>query len=767
MLFRWAAPAGKYEYYGGSRWYNGNTWDEQGRSLGTSFSYPTYQEMKSRREVADVLAFAAVGNLNVMANGGGGLAFAQMVSANYFSVLGVRTQIGRPLVEADDQPGAQPVCVIGDRYWNSRFGGDRSIAGRAISIDGNPFTIVGVTQPQFFGLQPGLAIDVSVPLALQRMVAPAWDPPVSFFTASDHWWLVMLGRLKPGVSARQAGAVLDTVFKQSTSASLELPPASQGLDQLRRRYARQLWILMGMVGMVLLIACVNVANLLLARATSRRREIGVRLSLGAGRRRLIRQLLTESLLLSTTGGALGLVFAWWGSRLLVTLLSEPGHPIPLNLSPDFRVLGFTLAACLVTGLLFGLAPAFRATRVDLTPSLKRGLGLTLGKALMVGQVALSLVLLFGTSLFVRTLVKLENLDIGFDKEKLLLFGINASRAGYQGPALNDFYSRVQQRVAALPGVISATASAHLLLSGSWRNNGLWVAGYAPKPGERMHVLALPAGPEFFQTMKIPLLRGRDFNERDSANAPKVAVINEAFVKLYFPDRDPMGQRIAWSSTMPQMEIVGVAKDAKYNSLRAEPPATVYHPYLQGAEKSWMHFEVRTAGDPHALIPDVRRALTSLDRDVPIFDVKTQTGQIDELLMQERLFARLSSFFGLLALALACVGLYGILSYGVTGRTSEIGIRMALGAQRGNIVAMVLRETLLLVSGGLALGIPAALGAAHLASSLISDLLYGLKSGDAISVAVAGATLVVVAAFAGYLPARRAARVDPAIALWYE
>ena len=590
-----------------------------------------------------------------------------------------------------------------------------------------------------------------------------------------------MGRLNPGVPARQAFASVDALFRGSidpglsfteerpAAASLELAPGGQGLDQLRRQYSRPLWILMGMVGLVLLIACANVANLQLARAAARQREIGVRLSLGAPRSRLIRQLLTESILLASIGGALGLALAWWASRVLVLFLSQPDS---LNLQPDFRILAFTAAACLATGLLFGLAPAFRATRADLTPALKRDaphagagvLRLGLAKGLMIGQVAFSVVLLFGAGLFVRTLVNLESLNVGFDQHNVLLFGLNGAGAGYRGAALNDFYGRVQQRVATLPGVVSATASYHLLLSGSFMDVGLWVPGFVPKTPERMHVRGFVAGPNFFHAMKIPLLRGRDFTERDDLNAPKVVVVNEAFVKQYFADRDPIGRRIAWDPKTPELEIVGVAKDAKYYSLRNDAPPTVYLSFQQEQGSSWMHFEVRTAADPRALILDVRRLLASLDRSVPIFDVKTQTEQIDELLLQERLFARLSSFFGLLALALASVGLYGILSYAVSRRTGELGIRMALGAQRRNIVGMILRETLLVVAAGLAVGIPAALAAGRLASGLISDLLYGLKAGDVGTVALAATALLTVAAVAGFLPAERASRIDPMVAV---
>jgi predicted permease len=791
VLLRWSVPTGNPA---GSHRIDGNTWDENGRNLGTSFSYPSFQQIRARNQVfTDVFAFAGLGDhVNVQADGEAGLARGQTVSSNFFSTLGVQPTTGRMFVDTDDRVGASPVCVISDGYWKRRFGRDSSIAGKAIAIAGVPFTIIGVTPPEFFGVQPGSVIDVWVPISIKPLVAPASDKKFSDFFSADYWWVLVMGRLRPGVSERQAAAGLDMIFKQSITldaqpdvasppakkpmlATLELVPASQGLDQLRRQFSRPLFILMGIVGLVLLIACANVANLLLARAKSRQKEIGVRLSLGASRGRLIRQLLTESALLACLGGALGLALAYWGSGLLLTFISPANNRLSLNLSPDFRVLGFTAVVCLLTGLLFGLAPAWRATRVELTPALKQStsnlsagrLRLGWAKTLVIAQAALSLVLLFGAGLFVRTLVNLKNLDTGFNKDNLLLFGLNPRDAGYKGQALNDFYARVQQRIASLPGVVSATSSLHLLLSGSSRGNSIWVSGYSPKPEERLSVRVVPAGSKFFETMKIPLLRGRDFSDRDNESAPKVAVVNQTLVNRYFANRDPIGQRIGWDRTSPDMEIIGVVKDAKYDSLRRDAPATVYHPFRQAINLAWMHYEVRTARDPKALIPDIRSTVAALDRNVPLFDLKTQAEQVDELLLQERLFAKLSSFFGLLALLLACVGLYGIMSYAVIRRTSEIGIRMALGARRGEILGMVLRETLVLVTIGIAVGIPASLMVTRFAASVFSGLLFGLKTTDVTTVAIASLLLMAVAAFAGFLPARRASRVEPTVALRYE
>ena len=502
----------------------------------------------------------------------------------------------------------------------------------------------------------------------------------------------------------------------------------------------------------------------------------MRLSLGASRGRLVRQLLTESIVLALMGGALGCLSAWWGVHLLVAFISPTGQTISLSASPDWRVTGFTLGVCLLTGILFGLAPAWRVASADLVPELKqgrqaappRGPRLGLGKQLVVFQVALSLVLLFGAGLFVRTLTELRNVDLGFEARNVLLFGLNPTKSGYKETELNNFFARVDQSLSTLPGVISATASFHKPISDGRRSQSLRLLGLT-LPTEDKSVAVMPAGPDFFATMKIPLLRGRDFNERDTEQAPKVAVVNEAFVKRFLSGRDPLGQRIGFDSETSgqEMEIVGIARDAKYGSLRDQSPATVYRPYAQESEIPYLYFELRTHGDPLALIPAVRDTVASVDRKVPLFDIQTETQEIDDALLRERLFAKLSGFFGLVALSLSCIGLYGILSYSVTRRTSEIGIRMALGAQRGDVLCMVLRETLFLVLAGVAIGIPASLAATRYAASFISDVLFGVKANDLSTIGVSTAVLVVVTLFASYLPARRAMRVDPMVALRHE
>ena len=789
VLLEWAKLRGP----GGGMWIDGSDWEEDGRVVGTPFSYPAFQQMRTRNQAfSGMFALANLGDdVNVVADGEPGLVHAQMATSEIFSTLGIQPVVGRLFAESDDQPGATPVCVISNGYWKRRFGGDPRIAGKPITFAGIPFTIIGVTPPEFFGLQGGSDVQVWVPLSTQPLVEPDLDPKVSMFAAANRWWLILIGRLKPGFSAEQAAAGLNVIFrpvaeqgvlqeagKPAIVPSLQLVRASKGLGELRRSFSRPLFILMGLVGLVLLIACANVANLLLTRATSRQKEIGVRLSLGASRGRLLRQLLTESVLLAGMGGALGYLFAYWGSYVLVVLISPASKPLSLNISTDLRILGFTAGACLLTALLFGVAPAWHAMRTDMTPALRQstqttgsaGLRLGLGKALIVVQVAVSLVLLFGAGLFVRTLLNLRHIDPGFDQNNVLIFGLNPTKAGYKQSALNDFFSRVERRVATLPGVISATASFHTLLNDGRRSEDVWVEGFTGDgtPGQ-MDVAVVPAGPNFLATMKIPLLRGRDLTERDTEHSPKVAIVNETFVKRYLAGRDPISQHVRFASAPPSatMEIVGVVRDAKYASLREEAPATLYHPYGQAEGIPYMYFELRTAMSPTALVPSVRASVASVDRNVPLFGITTETQQSDESLLQERLFAKLTSFFGLLALLLACVGLYGILSYAVARRTPEIGIRMALGAQQADVMRMILRETCLLVASGVAIGVPAALGATRLASSVISDLLYGLKTTDVPTITVAALLLIGVAVCAGFFPARRAARVDPMVALRYE
>ncbi|HEX5412700.1 MAG TPA: ABC transporter permease [Terriglobia bacterium] len=773
-------------------WLDGDTWKDGGLLVCPNFSYRTFEQIRSRNQAfSSVFAFKDLGRTNVIINGQAGLATAQLVSGDYFSGLGVPAILGRTITNSDDEQGAPAVAVVSYGYWQRALGGNPGVVGKGITINGVAFTIGGVTPPEFYGLSPGTAVDISVPLTIEPLVEPHWvQPGLSLLTAPDHWWLNIMGRLKPGITEQQAAAGLQVLFNQSITEGvkfsagqeknvpwLELTPGGKGLSSLRRQFSRPLFVLMGIVGLLLLIACANLASLLLVRAIVRQKEIAVRLSVGARRLRLVRQLLTESVLLAIAGGLAGLAFAYWGSGLLLAFMSPGNNSVVLDTRPDLSVLGFTAVACLLTGVMFGLAPALQGTHLDLVSALKpsargwgqRGVKLGMAKSLVVAQAALSLVLLFGAGLFVRTLVNLNNVNVGFNRNNLLLFGIDPTQDGYKGARLADFYDRLQDRIAALPGVRSATTSLHPLLSGHLRTQTVSVPG-SPHDGKGKDVYVLPVGAKFFATMQIPILLGRGLRPEDNEKAPKVSVVNRAFAHQFFGDRNAIGKQFNWggADSHDRATIVGMVGDAKYSSLKLADPPTIYQPFRQTLDSiGAMNFEVRTAGDPAALIPAVRRIVHEFDKDLPLYNVKTQNEQIDELLVQERLFARLSSFFGLIGLLLAGVGLYGLISYSISRRTGEIGIRMALGAERSGILRMVLRETLLLASFGVVVGIPVTLAVAGLVSNQISDLLYGLTPIDLTVLLLSALLMVAVAGLAGFLPARRAAKVDPMVALRYE
>ena len=786
---------------------NGNVnEDKAGRTTSTSFAYTVYEQIRARNHVlSGVLALAANGSeLNVGYKGEPGRAVGDLVTGSFFPALGVAPMLGRAITADDDRLGASPVAVISYGYWERRFGRDSTIVGQKITLNAVPFTIVGVAPPEFYGVQPGRAVDVWTPIHTQPLVEPSWSqdnatgpapPPAGvLFAARDNWWVLIMGRLKPGVSPQQAHAELEVILQQSIAPDvkpgtkpeiiphLEVQPGNKGLAYLRNQFSKPLFVLMTVVGLVLLIACANVANLSLARATSRQKEIAVRLAIGAKRGRLVRQLLTESTLLSVLGGALGLALAFWATHVLVAFMGSGREALSLSVTPNPRVLGFTVAVSLLTGILFGLSPAVRSTRVDLTPALKesagrvpgssqghRGLRLGLGKTLVVAQVGLSLLLLVGAGLFVRTLANLERVNLGFDQRNLLLFGIDPTQDGYKEQRLAEFYQETTRRLQALPGVRSVSLSQHRLIAGGASINEAQILGYVPKAGKKdagVDTWVNVVGPEFFKTMGIPIMLGRGLSEADSATAPKAAVANQEFVRKYLGGGNPIGRRLGFedAKNASDIEIVGVAGDAKYSGVQDEAPPTVYLPYLQRVKYlGGMSFEVRTAGDPMALAPAARRVARAMDPNLALYDVRSQTEQIGKALFQERLFARLTGFFALLAALLGCIGVYGIMAFATNARTREIGIRMALGASRGEILGMVLRETLVLVIIGIAAGTLVALEA----SRLVATFLFGLKPNDPLTIAGAALLMVGAAALAGYLPARRASKVDPMRALRYE
>jgi predicted permease len=758
-----------------------------GLSSSISFSYPAFEYLRDHNQaLSDIFGFARLEQLNVNVDGQSEIAGGQVVTGGYFSGLGVPAILGRTVTDQDDKSGADPAAVISYGYWQRRFASNPSAVGKVIYLNGAAFTVVGVTPPEFYGtLDIGTAPDISVPMAFQPVLLPTRG--TSALNDPTNWWLFVMGRVQPDGSIEHALANLNTALQQhalelqrSFQDQRDLPQlrfedGSRGLGEVRRGQSKPLSILMGAVALVLLIACINVANLLLARAAARQKEIAIRLSVGASRFRLIRQLLTESLMLSLLGGLLGLAFAYWGADAMMSLMSSGSIPVKL----DWRVLGFTAAVSLLTGVLFGLAPAFRATRLELTPMLKEGSGSTgparsrLSKALIVAQVALSLLLLIGAGLFVRSLRNLSNLDVGFNRENLLIFRVQPRMSGYEGERLKNVYQQIIERIETVPGVRAATLSRHPLLSGSSASNSISVPGYSPQTDEDTSVPVLAVGTNFFETMEIPILMGHGFAPQDNQPTSSVVIINQALARQYFGNQNPVGQHIyldKFNATNKEsredrpLEIVGVIQDAKYDSLRAQIRPTIYVPYLQNnSVPTQMSFAIRTAGDPAGMTAAIRQAVHALDRNLPLFAVKTQNAQIAERVAQSRLFADLSSLFGLLALALVSVGLYGVMSFTVARRTHEIGIRMALGAQAHDVRRMVMRETLVLTAIGMVIGI----GAAVATTRLIASQLFGLSANDPVTIAMAALVLMIVAAVAGGLPARRASRVDPMIALRHE
>jgi predicted permease len=743
----------------------------------TSMSYPAFERFRDQSQtIASVFAFASL-ELNLNVDGQAERASGQVVSGNYFSGLGVSTSfgaLGRALTAEDDKTTAAPAAVISHRYWQRRFGGDPAVIGKVIYINGAAFYIAGVTPPRFFGtLDVGSAPDVTIPMGTLAQVSRLY---ADYQRSATSWWLQIMGRLKPGVSAEQAQSELNAILQRHTlelphesgaervTPQIRLDSGSQGLTSRRLKFSSQFEVLSALAALILLIACVNLANLSLARAAARGREMAVRLSVGASRLRLIRQLLTESMMLAGLGAALGLLFAYWGKDALLALLVGGSSGFAVDLRLDWRALGFTAAVSALTGVLFGLAPALRATRIELTPMLKETSGAgdatrsRLSKALLVAQVAMSLVLLVGAGLFVRTLSNLNRIDSGFDRENLLIFSVNPR---YEASRRAALYQQMTERIAALPGVRAVSSSHYPLLAFSYTGGDITVPGYTPRAGEDMEVRTVEVAPNFLATMGIPLLLGREFTPQDTQQTPNVAVVNQTLAARFFPNQNPLGRRI--NMYKKEMQIIGVARDAKYGGIREAIPPLVYMPYLQDRPAEMMSFVARTVGDPMASMAAIRQAMQSIDSDLPLINVRTQSELIALNFTREKLFATLSSFFGLLALALVSIGLYGVMSYTVSRRTHEIGIRMALGAQSGNVLRMVMGESLLLVSMGLAIGLAGALATTR----LIAGMLFELTPNDPLTLALATLLLLGVAALAGWLPARRAARVDPMIALRHE
>ena len=769
---------------------NGSIDPVTGRSASTSFSLLTFERFReSRRALSHVFAFAPFNRMTLLIDGQPETNdMGQLVSGGYFAGLGVSAAAGRTLTDADDELSAPPVAVISDRFWERRFNRDASVIGKTIQVNRVPVMVVGITPRGFAGaMQVGESVDISLPLAQHERFQP--DRAKSR-AQPWYWWIRIMGRVAAGATAEQARASLEPIFQATARegwlagsgrddgvgstmpevATLAADPGAQGENDRRRLYAESVRTLMGLVGVLLLVASANVANLLLARGSARRREIALQLALGAGRARIVRQLLGESVLLAFMGTALGLLFAYWSRGLLLGLRQFNGAAAVLDLPLDARVLAFTIGVTAAVAVLFGLAPALRATRIDLTSEFQSGgrlLGTRarsrLGQALMVVQIALSLVLLVSAGLFVQTLRNLEQVAPGFNPEQLALFRIEASPAGYPREGFTRLHLQLQERLEQIPGVRAATFSRVPLLAGTRSNRRTIIPGYTPPAGTSLNININGVSPNFFSAMEIPLFAGRSFTDADAEAAPKVAIVGHAFARRYFGGSNPVGLRITFgaNSNTPatEIDIVGMVRDAKYTTLREADPVTIYLPAAQMLD-GVANYAVRTAGEPAAIGGAIRAAVREIDPTLPVIDLRTQEQQIERRTSEERLFAQLSSFFGVVALTLACVGLYGLMSYLVLQRTGEIGLRLALGARPAEVLRMVLRESLALVAIGVVVGAAVAYGVRR----FVESLLFGVTAADPLTYAVVAAVLVAVTLLASLRPARRAARVDPMTAL---
>lgn len=774
-------PVSQYNSSGGQT--RGDT------TLRSNVSYPIYQALRrTSAPGTDVFAFNFLQQVTVSAPGQPAIAAAGlMASGNYFAVLRPPLYIGRGLTDADDQPSAPPVAVVGYAFWRRALAADPAVLGRPVTINGSSFTIVGITAPEFQGISKGGRItpltDITVPLSHQPLV---WTPePISFFSSHDRLWVRAAARIASGTDDAAAVAALTEAVRRAAMetgvvgadvagrVAAEFLPAARGVDALTARAERPLWILSGVAGVVLLIACLNLAGLMLARGISRQRELSLRRALGAGRGRLIRQLLVESAVIGAAGAVASVLLTLWTAPLVSSMLTTGFGVTGVRLPVDWQTFATTAAASTIAVALFGLIPAIRLTGRGTTAHLRhRSAGeaaprLTLGRVLLAIQIAVSLPLLVAAALLLRTVYNLGQIDVGFDSRNLVIFGLDPNRSrptdpgrvlGNAGPGaanLQRFLARLLERLQALPGVESATVLENALVSG-WTSNN-----WAEIDGQKRDMHMNGVGPRFFETLRIPLLSGRAPTLADTEHTPRVVVINQTAARRYFGEGSPIGRRFRFGRS--HVEVVGVAADSKYASLRAEVVPTLYDPFLQRAAAGQMRVAIRLAAPVAGIESAIRSAVADLGYDVPVTELRTQLEQIDLTIGRERLVRNLLGVFATFALVLACVGLYGVTSYSVSRRTNEIGIRVALGAGRAQVLWMVLRQVLLLGLAGLTLGIPLAL----LASPLVGSFLYGLGPRDGVTIGLAAAALLLVALAAGWMPARRAARMEALVALRHE
>ena len=751
-----------------------------------NFPYAAFELLSKDHDVfSQVFGFSGAGRLNVQLRGQADLGAGQYVTGTFFAGLGVGPAAGRLIDPNDDRFGAAPVVVLSYGYAQRRFGDPAKAVGESLLINNLPFTVAGVAAPEFFGVNPSGQQDVFLPQHSSVLLERVFNADQTKYSDPNFYWIQIMARLRPGVTRTQAEAAAAPVFLRFAGSTAKKPEdrrdlpqlylqeGAGGLDSLRRQYAKPLYVLMTLVGLILAIACANIANLLLARATGRRREMALRLSLGAGRGRVIRQLLTESVALSALGGLLGIAIARWGINALTLLIANGRDQFTLHAELNWNVLAVTIALSLATGLLFGLAPALQCTRVDLMTALKQTragesgqrihsrIRISLGQVLIVAQIAISLLLVVAAGLFVRTLQQLNAIRIGFNRENVLLVTLNATQAGYRDDALMRFYADLHRRFQTLPGARSVSFSNYTLLTNSRNTTSVRVPGSAVT-GRALTVMNV--GPDFVKTMEIPLLRGRDLNERDVAGPVRVAVVNDQFVQRYFPNENPLGRHFISGRAPNELdfEIVGVTATGRLISLKQDIPEMTFVPYSQNPRQSLgsMVYEIRAAGDPLALANAARRLVAQADARVPVSEIATQARRIDQTIGQERTFATLCTCFAVLAVLIACVGLYGAMAYNVARRTNEIGIRMALGAERRRLLWMVLRDVVFMAGAGLAIGVPVAYASSH----VVESFLFGLKANDPAVLLSAAGVLLLAALIAGYGPASRASRVDPWTAL---
>jgi len=752
---------------------------------GGYFTNPIWEQVRDHQQAfSGVLAFGG-DRFDLVEGGESHFAEGVWASGDFFRVLGVPAIRGRVFTTSDDVHGgghAGPVAVISESFWKGHFAGDPDIIGKTIRLNRHPFTIVGVTPPWFTGLDVDTHYDVAIPIGCE----PILHTDRSALNERSWWWLRILGRLLPGETPQQAQAKMQALAPEVNRATLPnwdaagqrrylqrsftLRPAATGFSATGHEYRKALFTVMAVVGLVLLIACANIANLLLARAAARQREISIRMAIGASRRRVVRQLMSESLVLSALGALGGLLFAIWGSRVLVHLLSRTGQDLELNVAPDFTVLAFTTGVALLTGLLFGLAPALRSTSVSPNNALKEhargtvGGRFALGRVLVTGQVALSLVLLVGAGLFLGTMRNLLSTDLGFDRHHMLLVRADMMEANVPQKQRPRMYSEIVERLRTIPGVSSAASSVMVPISGWTWNELVDPQGYSPKTKEDTLVYFNRVSPGYFETMRMQLLLGRDFSPHDDAGAQLVMIISESAARRFFGNSNPIGKTIGVDRPEPGKkdiyQVIGVVKDIKYERVDEQQLLTAYVASMQDTEP-WPEevFEVRAGGAANALIPAVRSTIGQVDRRISL-EFRNLETQVSESLLQPRMVAWLSAFFGGLALLLAMIGLYGVTAYGVARRQGEIGIRMALGAQPGSVVWLILREVAVMLVVGSAVGLAASLAAGR----LVASLLYGLKPYDAAPLAIAALVLAIAVGIAAYLPARSAARLDPMAAL---